>query len=572
MRKFLNFVIPVILLIAIIASIGWYLFIFDRDFTRDVLLQQARHSDLNGNAKLASLFYNLAYEHSGQDDSVAIELANQYKADGNYTKAEVTLSHAIADSASVELYIALSKTYVEQDKLLDAAQLLDMIDDPALKKELTALRPQAPVCSPEPGFFSQYISVSLESDDGTIYYSLDGEYPSVEDAPYSEPIALPEGETVIRTVCVSDAGLVSPVSILGYTIGGIIEQVSFTDAAMEEAIRALAGVDADQSLYTNDLWDIFEFEVPANAKSLEDIRFLPYLKKLTVSNMNLDTLNTLSPLKELEELSMTGCTFPEADMTVLASFADLQKLTLAECNLSTVANLTNAQNLTYLDLSGNTVRNLEPLASMTTLKELYLQHNAVTNLSDLSGLINLEILDVSFNSMISVAPIATCVNLRELNAGNNMLINLNGLDNLPALSVLNVEYNEITDLSILSGSTGLTELSISSNAIGDLSPLLNLTNLEILDFSYNQVEELPAWEAGALRIIDGSYNKVKSINVLGNMPDLAYVYMDYNELESVKAIEKCFHLVQVNVYGNKIPDEDIEALTEHGIIVNYTPL
>ena len=125
MKKLIHFLVPLLLVILVIASIGWYLFVYDRAFTRDILLQQARNNDLKGNTSLSSWFYNMAYSFSGQDENVAIELANQYKASGNYTKAEVTLSKAIRDGATKELYTALCKTYVEQDKLLDAVSMFD---------------------------------------------------------------------------------------------------------------------------------------------------------------------------------------------------------------------------------------------------------------------------------------------------------------------------------------------------------------------------------------------------------------------------------------------------------------
>ena len=132
MKKIVKILVPLLLATLIIASIGWYLFVYDRDFTRDFLLSQARYNDIYGNSRLSSLFYNMAYEHSGRDENVAIELANQYKADGNYTKAEVTLSNAIKNKGTVELYTALSKTYVEQDKLMDAVAMLENIADPAM--------------------------------------------------------------------------------------------------------------------------------------------------------------------------------------------------------------------------------------------------------------------------------------------------------------------------------------------------------------------------------------------------------------------------------------------------------
>ena len=91
MKKATRFLVSLILGLLILASIFWYLFIYDRDFTRDSLLSQARFQSLHGNSRLSSWFYDAAYGFSGHDENVAIELANQYKRAGNYTKAELTL-------------------------------------------------------------------------------------------------------------------------------------------------------------------------------------------------------------------------------------------------------------------------------------------------------------------------------------------------------------------------------------------------------------------------------------------------------------------------------------------------
>ena len=570
MKKVFKIIVPTILVIGIIASIGWYLFVYDRDLTRDVLLAQARFSDTQGHPNAASFFYDLAYSHSGHEENIAIELANQYKSDGNYTKAEYTLSNAIADGGTAELYIALCKTYVEQDKLLDAVNMLDNIANPVIKEQLDKMRPAAPSSETAPGFYSEYISVDLSSDMGTLYYTLDGEYPSTEDAPYSDPIALPAGETTIYAVSVDQSGLVSPLTILGYTIGGVIEEVSFTDPAMEAAIRTLLEVDEDKVLYTNNLWDITEFTVPSDAATFDDLALLPYVTSLTVEEKTFDSLNCLTGLIHLEDLKLIGCKFPDDDLSILANLPALKKLTMSDCGLSTIAKLTNAQSLTHLDLSNNTIRNLEPLSSMTTLVEVNLQHNAVTSLNALSPLTNLEKLDVSYNSLTSVAPIATCLKLSRLDVSFNTLANLGAVDNLPALTHLYVRNNDLTDVSILQKCTGLVELNISNNSISDISSLSTLTALETFDFSYNEVESLPKWPDGSvLYTINGSYNKLTSIDNLKNMEELGYVYMDYNKLTNINAIADCYHLVLVNVYGNTI--KDVSALTDHNIIVNYDP-
>lgn len=570
MKKFFQFLISLLLIIAIVASIGWYLFVYDRDFTRDALLSQARYNDLYGNTRLSSLFYNLAYEHSGQDENVAIELANQYKADGNFTKAEVTLSNAIKNKGTVELYTALCKTYVQQDKLMDAVALLNNISDPAMKAALDALRPTTPTTSHEPGFYSQYVKLELASSSGTLYYTTDGEYPSISGSVYTEPLELEAGETVIYAISVDGSGLVSEPVVVGYTIGGVIEPAEFADDAVEAAIREVLGARESEILYTNVLWDITEFSVPADAKSLADLQLMPYLKSLTIQDQSLGTLVDLSSLTRLETLDLTGSTFPAEELAVLAKLPNLSKLTLSNCGLSTIAALEDAEKLTYLDLSNNTVRNMEALSRMTTLKELYLQHNAVTGLEALSALINLEKLNISFNSISDLQPLSTCSKLNWLDAGNNALYNINGVEDLSLLSYLSVDYNKLTDISIVEACEEMTNLSIANNQISDISALSALTKLDILDFSYNSVRELPEWQEGcALRILSGSNNSVASIDNLAELPNISYIYMDYNNITNIDALANCYVLVQVNVYGNDI--DTVAELTAHDIIVNYDP-
>jgi len=143
MKKAIRILVPLVLTMVILLCTFWYLFIYDREFTRDVLLSAARSFDNNGRHKIAAWFYDRAYRQSGDNDNVAIELAEQYKEIGNYTKAEYTLTKAISDGGGADLYIALSKIFVEQDKLLDAVRMLDNIKNPDIKQHLDRMRPAA---------------------------------------------------------------------------------------------------------------------------------------------------------------------------------------------------------------------------------------------------------------------------------------------------------------------------------------------------------------------------------------------------------------------------------------------
>lgn len=570
MKKFFRFILSLVLGLLVAASIGWYLFSYDRDFTRDVLLSQARFHDEHGNSRMSSMFYDMAYNFSGQDEHVAIELAQQYKADGNFTKAEYTLSNAINDDASPELYIALCKTYVEQDKLLDAVSLLANIADPEMRTQLDSLRPAPPKADYEPGFYAQYISVTLTCEDGTLYCTTDGDFPSTQDDPYKEPISLGTGETTIYAISVADNGLVSPLTIMGYTVGGVIEPAVFTDPAMELTARQILGVDQSYPLYTNDLWAIREFSVPENAASLADLELIPYVTTLYVRGQQIEHLEDLSGLSKLQTLDLTGSRFDPDCLSAVCTISSLRELILSDCALSDISALSGATMLTKLDLSKNSVRNLDALSGMVMLEELNLSNNAVVDLAALGDLYNLRTLDVSHNSLTQLYSISTCLKLTHLEAASNLLTDVSGLDRLPLLEYLSVEYNKLTDITPLTACTELVELSVSNNQISDLSALSGMAKLDILDFSYNLVTQLPQWADGCtLRVIDGSYNALESIDNLAGLEHISYIYMDYNKIKDVNALADCYRLVQLNVYGCEV--KDVDALTAHDIIVNYDP-
>ena len=54
MKKATRILVSTLLALLIIVSIIWYLFVYDRAFTRDTLLGQARFQDLHGNSRLSS--------------------------------------------------------------------------------------------------------------------------------------------------------------------------------------------------------------------------------------------------------------------------------------------------------------------------------------------------------------------------------------------------------------------------------------------------------------------------------------------------------------------------------------
>lgn len=577
MKKFFKVIIPIILVFAIIACIGWYLFIYDRDFTRDMLLEGARFFDSRGNHAISSWFYDQAYIQANDNDTVAIELAQQHKANGNYTKAEYTLTRAISDGASAELYVALCKTYAEQDKLMDVVKLLDSVlsetstVDPQVKQQLQAMRPSAPVCSPAAGFYSQYINANVSCETGTLYVNPNGEYPSVNDSPYSAPIELADGENSLYAIAVSEDGLVSPLSIFGYTIGGVIKEVEFVDDAMEEAIRLHLAVNADKVLYTNDLWDLTYFTVPSNAQDISDLSYMTFVEDLAIDSIPAGQLHNLSTLVNVTSLQIRNTAISTDELKLIGSLPKLERLTLSNCALSTAAGLETATGITYLDLSHNTIRDLSPLKNMANLQDVYMQNNALNDLTVLGTMKSLKQLDVSFNLLSSLNPIYNCTSLLSLNASNNVITNLVGIEKLTALEYFNIAKNTLQEAAPIAGCTNLKTLNLSENAISDLSAFSSLSALESFDFSRNSVTELPEFsDECKLITIDGSHNQIESLENLEGLQNLNNVFMDYNEnLSSVEPLVNCPRLVQVKVYGTSVAE--VKSLLDMDVVVEFDP-
>ena len=570
MKRFLKRIFPLILAALIVFSIGWYLFEYDPAFTRDVLLKSARHLEQNGNHSAAVWLYNLAYDQSGGSDDVAIELAQQFKEIGNYSKAEYTLRNAIADGGSVDLYIALSKTYVEQGKLRDALLMLENASTD-MKNQLSALRPAAPTASIESGHYNQYLTVQFFSPGGQLYLSTDLDYPSMKTDAYTEPITLCGGETTIFAVSVGENGLVSPLSVFNYIINDVVEIVTFVDPAFEQAVRKELLLDENQVIHSDILRSVTELTLTSDVQSCSDLKWFTNLTALSVTGANLDDAEAFSALKSLKALSIKDSTISTALLQQIGKLTKLKELTLANCGVSTISHLSELRGLIRLDLHSNAIRDISGIGSMNQLEYLDLSSNALITVDGLVGLTKLWYLDISFNSVVSTTPLSGLPALTYLDVSSNALRSINGIGSLKNLSQFRASYNELLDVNALQHCQQLSYVDVSHNTLLDIDVAASLPALEELYFGYNDVMKLPQFDVNcALRIISGEYNYLSSLKNLAGLTNLTHIYMDYNsEISNVSALVDCPNLLEVYVYGSKV--RSVSALTDKGIIVVYTP-
>lgn len=574
MKRFLKIFLPILLSAVILLGVAWYFLEYDKMFTQTILMDLSHHFSNKGDYNTAAWLNDLAFNHFGNDDAVPLEQAELYLSRGNYTQAERVLHRGIENGGGADLYVMLCKIYVEQDKLLDAAELLDNISNASIKKELDAMRPLVPTPSVPAGEYHEYADISFFSQDSAVYLREGNEYPSTATDLHTGNITLHSGENRFACIAVGQNGLVSSLKTYEYIVGGVIEQVSFSDPAMEAEIRNLLNLPTGTTVYSDDIWTIRSFAVPKEAKDYSELKYMPYLQELTIDGGVPGQLSYIEDMPDLKFLTVSNTAVSTEELSVIAQLKKLERLTLNNCSLTTLSPLTPLKDLLYLDVGSNTIRNLEPIASMEKLEALNIQRNAVNDLSAISGNQNLLILDVSYNSLSDLSVAFGLSNLQWLNAKYNTISNLTGISKLSKLSYLDVSNNNLTDVTPLADCTQLENLNIASNSISDIQSLSTLVNMTDFIFSHNKVTKLPAWNRTCqLQNITGDHNDIRSLSPLAGLMRLNCVYMDYNpNLSDVNVLKDCQVLFRVDVFGTKV--KDVSALTQpdQGITVNYNPV
>ena len=516
--------------------------------------------------------YEKAVELAPDNVDYVLKLADACIADGSYTKAERSLVNAIRTAPSTQLYCKLSAVFIAQDKLLDAQTMLDTVTDPAIRAELDAMRPAAPVFSHESGEYSEYISLTLDGSGGAIYYSTTKQYPSTASEPCTAPIDLPAGQTHVSAILVGDNGLVSPLVEADYLIVGVVEAVTFASPELESFIRDTLYIARTEPVMSDVLWTVTELTVPDNVTDYSDLRHFTGLTSLTIHNSTVEDYSFLAYTPELTSLDLSGCLISADTLGYIGTLSKLTSLDLSGCGLSNIQPLMSLTALTELDLSQNSISDISALSDLTKLTKLDLRSNAVSSLSALKNAKALCELDISENNVSDLRPLSDCTELRILNAQDNKLSDLSPLASMRKLERFTASKNAITDASVLSSCTKLTHLELADNSLTSIDALAVLVNVTYLDISHNEITALPALEITAhLQQFYASYNQLEDVSMLKGLPELTYVNVDYNEnVEDIERLASCPLLVQVDAFGTKV--KEVTTLTQMGVIVNYNPV
>ncbi len=145
-------------------------------------------------------------------------LSQMYLMQSKKSAAEKVFTDAIEEnSGSVEIYEACIQFYLETDDNNKIPLLLDSADK-KVKKELSeyvVAKPKFSLDDEEIYDDVQQLSLTSSYD---IYYTTDGTEPTKKSTKYKEPIQIPEDETVIKAIAMTEDGIPSMIVTKTYVV------------------------------------------------------------------------------------------------------------------------------------------------------------------------------------------------------------------------------------------------------------------------------------------------------------------------------------------------------------------
>ena len=301
--------------------------------------------------------------------------------------------------------------------------------------------------------------------------------------------------------------------------------------------------------------------------SLEDLIFFPNLTSIEMGNMHLESLNgiencsklkefqvvdvkvknykALSLLKNIERVYIQGLVSLEDIVDNIKEFDKLQKLTIYSAQLEDfdlLKELKSIENLNSLNLGVNKIKDVNFLKDFKNLTSLDLRNNLITDITPLKSLTKLTTLNLTTNNIKDITPLAENKELMYLSLKGN-----------PQIEGDRSKYSEegikaLDEISKILERNG--SISLDSNQLGlfnnykniDLS-YQNLTNLEILD-GFNQLVGLNL-NTNKLTLEDK-----RSQEILSNMINLEFLYLQSNPLIDISAINNLKNLKILYIEGN----------------------
>ncbi len=510
---------------------------------------RAEKSAANGDFVKAADQYEIALKFKKNRESFYIGYSHALAQQGNFEKAHQILDLGIERlSGAEELYLSKARLYTEAGRIGEAADFLSDIGNSYINKKIQSIRPGDLAYTPAQGSYTASQKVTITPGEKvTVYYTLNGEDPTLHSQVYSAPITVGADATLTAIAVHQENGLVSPRLRITYQINNANETIQFADPKMEKMVRAALGQTG--SVKKNQLasiTDLMSADVDGQLMTLADLQYLPNLRSLRITDEPMLTdYSPLASLKELTALTLSSCGLSDGDLEDIAGCTKLTELELSGNQITTLKPLRSLVYLEYLNVAENQIASSLDLAAFPRLSQLNIAANRLCELDGLRGAEELVGLTAAKNYISDLSPISALPKLTELYIGENTPNNIKKLSSLPQLKCLDLSGCGITSLSVVNDCKSLTvlfandneiasldtfklsvsELYISGNPLVDLSPLQGQSALTNLELARTKVADLSCLHGmPGLIAIDLTDTPVKTLEPLANCPKLEYIY------------------------------------------------
>ena len=344
-------------------------------------------------------------------------------------------------------------------------------------------------------------------------------------------------------------------------------EIKFVSKAFSEYISKISGITESEmkfkwmknqthlSLYNMDL------------NNLEDLIFFPNLTSIEMGNMNLESFSgiencsklkmfqivdikakdygALSLLKKLETVYVQGPVNLIDIVNNIKELESLQNLSIYSAqleNFDLLRELKSIDTLTTLNLGVNKIKDINFLKDFKNLTSLNLSRNLITDITPLKSLTKLRTLNLTTNNIKDITPLAENKELMYLHLKENPQIegdrNKYSEEGIRALDEIGKILERNGNIYLDSNQLGL----FSNYKSIDLS-YQRLTNLEVLD-GFNQLVSLNL-NSNKLTLEDK-----RSQEILSNMINLEFLYLQSNPLIDISAINNLKNLKILYIEGN----------------------
>lgn len=264
------------------------------------------------------------------------------------------------------------------------------------------------------------------------------------------------------------------------------QSVTFSQALIEEAVRANLGLENDTPITKDMLQQVTAIYIVADAAYPDADSFYPAINRWYAEGKPtrgaITDLNDLAAMPNLEQVCIVAQEL--TDISALAELPKLNKVELKHNYLTDISVLAGMDHLTYVGINGNPVRDISPLAACSNLAFLDLCDVRSYDPSVLAQLGNFDFLDIS-NPTESYR-FLDGKSILDLRIAWTGLDDLHFLDHVTRLERLEIDHTAVLDLSPLALHKGLKVLKLAGLPVTDFSVLLELPQLEEVSVSEGQ--------------------------------------------------------------------------------------